>query len=285
MGVASGKFGVVNGHTTVRNWSVSETFTTHQIIASNTKGGSLRKPGIKDWNGSFLQNVDAPVNMPGEEFTFGGLSWPSTGAEGGSGFVYSGEAIVENIAVAWDFTSGAPIALTTNFAGNGELSKTTAAYTDSVAPDPPCADNDTKIEIVGGGAGSGGGDEVCGITQATLNVLATNPSYVNSCTGGWTKRKGGPIDWNLALTIEEADLSALPFDVDDYVEIKAFIDSDSYWHLKYGIVRDFSNFMVDRESGNIISVTANIEMSSHNDSATLGLVKVPDGEENWFPTP
>lgn len=287
MGVASGKFGFVNGESTIRNWSLSETMTTHAVYASNTKGAPRRKKGVSDWSGSFLQSVIAPTNMPGDTFNFVGHASPTSGVEGESGFAYSGPAIVESLAVNWDWSTGAPIGQTVNFAGNGALTKTAATGADATDPDVPCADSNTKIEIVDsdGGSGGSGDDELCGLTSATLNLLAANQAYTNACTGGWAKRIAGTIDWNLALNIQEADPSSLSFGRGDYVEIKAYVDIDSFWHLKWGIVRDFTNFVVDRDTGNIIGFTINVEMSTHDDTPTEGHIIAPDSGSNWWPIP
>src|SRR6056297_3617746 len=228
MGVASGKYGFVNGQKTVSNWSLTDTLNAHQIVASNTKGGNLRKPGIRDWSGSFLQRVVAPTLMPGDTFTFKGQTAPSSGVEGEAGFCYSGPAIVESLSIVWDWENAAPINTTVNFAGNGALSQGTDTFADAEDPVIPMADSATKVVVVDGGAGSGGeeDDEMCGVTQATLNITSANQTYANACTGGWLKRVAGIIDWNLSLSVQESDLSNLPFDIGDYEELKLYVDSD-----------------------------------------------------------
>ena len=121
--------------------------------------------------------------MPGDEFTFTGLTAPTNGVEGASGFVYTGPAIVDSIEVAWDWVSGAPVQTTVNFSGNGELEKSTDTLSDATTPDGTST-SECYIEIVGHTGGSPTAASLCGVTAASLNITAANQSYASSCTGG-----------------------------------------------------------------------------------------------------
>lgn len=279
--IAGGKYGAVNGVPTTRNWSLVQTSATKPFIASNTAGGTGRRRGPRDWTGSVSHYGGVPASMPGETMAFQGYTAPTNGVGGTAGQTYSGTAIVENVSITWNWETGDIIASVINFAANGVLSQSSTIVTDGdpiTAPSP-----------IGGGvrildAGGSTYDELCPVVSATLNITAANKPYVNSCSAGQTLRKPGPIDWNLALVLQENDLASLPFDIDDFIGIQIDVDDSGtqFWQLTYGLVKDFSGFTIDRETGNIITVTANIEMSIDDGEGNEDGAIIMPGSAAWW---
>ena len=131
---------------------------------------------------------------------------------------------------------------------------------------------------------SGGWSEVCDAVNATLTITAANKSYANSCTQGLMGRKKGPIDWTLSIAFHNDDfIQDLPFAINDVIGLRLPVNADDYWELMWGIVQGFSNFVVDRETGNIISVTANIEMCGFDhENEEVGRIVLPGETDPWW---
>lgn len=285
MGVHSGKFGVVNGYSTVRNWAVVDTMTFQEIVASNTRGGKARRKAIHDWNGSFGGWGACPAVMPGVEFTFQGYTAPDDDTEGSAGVCYEGPAIVESVQIVWNWEAGEVINWTVTMAGNGRLTTSSDVYEDVTDLDAPpvCG---TKIEYLDGdnGDGSDAHTEWDNAAQATLNITAANLTYVNSSTieSGecWTKRKPGIIDWSLAVV--EQDNIRTKFDKGDDLFIKLYANAVDYWHLAFAKVREFTGLTVDRETGAILAQTVNMDANMRRDSDDVfGFIRDCEGLEFW----
>lgn len=280
MGVHSGKFGVVNGQGNVVNWQVTDTADTQKFIASNTRGGTMRRPGIQSWSGSFEQQTGSPVLFPGQFFAFAGYVAPDNDTLNGTGEVYSGQAIVDELEMEWDWAGGGLIKTTLNFSGHlvlTPMSGQAALVDNSVIDAPSVLTAGSPLVGVNGAALVAWPN----LTQATLTLSAENQSYVNSSTGGWTGRKAGNIDWSLQATEQEV-LRTL-FQKFDQLELELFVDAVNYWHLKWGQVKDFTNIRVDRE-GAIIARTVNVEMQGFDKtSGTAGLITAPGAGANFWP--
>lgn len=275
MGLHSGKFGVVDGQSTVRNWQVSDTMEVKEFFASNTRAGAGRQTSVRDWTGSFNSYGAEPQVFPGEHFDFKGFTAPSNGAEfGGTGTTYSGLAIVENVAVTLNWENGDIISYAVNFAGSSPLVHAIEnAIYDETTPDVPTVCGG-KVEFDDGG----GWEEWPNITQAVLTLTSTNATSVNSSTDCWRHRQRGPFTWTLALTEHETDRHELP-DIGDIVKIRLYVNASDYWLLDAAMLSDYSSINVDRETGAIISRTCNLGM--HGVANGIGSVVAPSGYQVW----
>jgi hypothetical protein len=285
MGTHSGKFGAANGISTLRNWVINELSQPKQFAASNTRGAHGRRAGIKDWNGSYGAYGGSPLILPGETFSFEGYTAPDDDVEGSTGAVYSGDAVIESVAITWDWRGSNIISHTANFSGAGPLTETTDIITDISDPDaPPITGARIEFDGIGSeGSGSGSGSELC-VATATLTLSAPSQTFVNSCTGGYTGRRSGNLDWTLSIVMDENRRSEIPFDIGDDIALRLFIDADRFWRLKWGHVRDFSGLTVDRETGTIISQTCNIDMNGFLGGA-IGEIISPDAVQWWPAVP
>jgi len=271
----SGKFGVVDGQSTVKNWNIGETSTPMPYVASNTLCATGRLKGIEDWAGGFTQFQHTPLLMPGDNFTFTGYTAPDSDVKGGTGETFVGAAIIDGVTISWNWVTGEIISVDLTFSGNGALAQSTAVHSDVTVPDVDSTIN-TKITYGEEGAGA---VEWENLTTAVLNITAANQTFVNSTTGPFINRKPGVIDWNLAVTQEDVDRGAQTFDKGDSVEFNLFVDATDFWRLKFGIVKDFTNITVDIETGAIIAQTVSIEMDGFNPSS--GVIFFPGGAQWW----
>jgi hypothetical protein len=286
-GVRSGRFGIVNGQSTARQWSFNVLSEAKVFRASNTFGATGRKRGIKDWNGSYGAYGGVPVVYPGEEFTFEGYTAPDSGDFGGDGPIYAGPAIVDSVAIAWNWTNGEIISHTVNFSGMGEIVESVGLYSDITDPDVPEFDG-AKITVDpndGEESGSGSGfHQWCNLLSATLTLTADNKSFVNSCSGGWRSRTPGNLDWTAAVVAQEVSQAKLPFAIGDDVPLRFYITPTTFWRLRWGHVMDFSGLTVNTETGDFIQMTVNFGMSGFTDEGT-GLVITPDDTQLWPASP
>ena len=121
---------------------------------------------------------------------------------------------------------------------------------------------------------------------ATLTIKSDNKPYANSCSVGQILRRPGIYSWDLSLQSDVEEIDLLGFVANDYLWIKLFTDPTLFWDLKYGQVRDFSNFQVNQNSGDIITYTINIAGSADKGPGTRGAdgwIKAPSYGTPWWP--
>ncbi len=277
MGIHSGKFAVVNGKSTVRSWSISDTMALMKFVASNTQGGSGRRKGVKSWSGSYNQYGATPAAMPGEMPTFAGYTAPDSDTVGGDGDIYSGTTIIDSVAVTWNYGGGDILSMVTNFSGHLSLSKTSDLLADATDPTTPeicglpieySTDNGATFTALSN------------LTQAVLTITSANQAFVNSSTNCETGRKPGPIDFTLALTRQESNLDA-DFAKGDDLIFKMWVDDTNFWFLKWCKVKEFTGLTADTETGAIIQHTVNLEMNGFVDGFGIGLIMLPGNSVYW----
>jgi len=280
MGVHSGKFGVVNGINRVLNWSLDETQEAQRHVTSATKGGSGRVPGVKDFSGTFTGLNGKPIVMPGDFFQFQGFTAPDNDTWGGDGVIWQSTAsgaIIDQVAITWDWTTGLLISADYSFSGSGPLSKDTGNLADT-SEECPLSTLGGKIEI---GVTEQATAEVLDVTTFTLTYLAENASFANSGTNSWMERKPGPIDWTASMEVENNDRSASMVLGGNYV-IKAFIDAADYHLLEWANVIDFTGLTVNRDTGDIIAHTVNFGMNGCL-AGNTGRIILPGEVTAWWP--
>lgn len=293
MSVHSGKWGVVNGASTVRNWSINDTHTPQTYVASNTRFGTGRRRGIEDWNGNYAFYGHTPPVMPGETFTFLGYTAPDDDVSG-NGNRYTGSALVENVQINWNWQGGEILNGVVNFQGNLALTheESGADIDDLTVPTvPPIAD--TRIMYLQDGFWKSWDT----LVSANLTITSALQTYVNSGTividGStkriWTGRKCGPIDWSLQVTDQDVQRSNL-FTKGEIVGIRLYVSVTQYWQLMWGQVQEFTGITVDRETGAIIQKTVPINASMMDPDAgtydaSVGSIRRPaDSASNpWWP--
>jgi hypothetical protein len=278
--IHSGKFGAVNGISTVRNWVVNEVETPARFRASNTGAGTGRRTGVYDCTGSF-EGYGTPDVMPGEYFNFKGFTASTSGAYGAAGARKDlDNAIVQQVTVNWNWKTGDIINWMVTFAAGEplELVHATGAVTDLTTTEAPkpCG---TLIEV--------NDQPWVNLVSAVLTITADNPSFVNSGTSCNTGRRPGPIDWTLAV-VEEARTPSHPRGAN--YDLKLYIDAFNFWHINWGRMVSNTDLRVDMDSGAIISMTTNFEMNSnHSTTGVLGFLRMPgedgaSGGDAYWPT-
>lgn len=279
MGVHSGRFSVIDGVSTMRNWSINDTADTKAFAASNTKGATGRRRGNKDWTGNVGAYGGKPVHMPGDVFNFAGYTAPDNDTDGGTGAKLSGSAVVESVVINFNWDGGDIISHAINFGANGALTKQSGqvALTDTTDPDTPEI-IDLPITLFSSGSGF---VELHNALNATLTLKREMKTYRNSSTAGQTGRTTGNLDWSLSVAVQDSDPHGQPFQPNDIVQVRLYTSETEYWELVYGRVKEFTGIQVDRESGNIIGYTINIDMSTHDDSNNLGHILLPGGATYW----
>jgi hypothetical protein len=284
MGLHSGKWAAVNGISTNRQWTLNETQNPAKGIASNTGFAPKRSRGVSSWSGSYMAYGATPACMPGTLFGFVGYSAPDDDTSG-NGQRFEGNALVDSIAITWNYGSGEYLGHVVNFSGHLALNTTVGAMpADASAPDmPPVA----LTKIQSGAPVAPTYADIPNIVTATLTITSANQSFVNSSTivDGviWTGRKAGTVDWTLALSQQDNLRVSAPFNTGDNLSLKLFSDASLFWLLQWGHVREFTGVEANRETGAIVARTINIDMTALNTTA-LGTITEPNGTV-WWPFP
>lgn len=284
----SGKYGAINGQSTVRNWNATITNTPYVYGASNTRAGKARTTGVFDWTGSFTQMLAVPTVMPGDVFTFDGFLAPNTGVWGTAGPTKTGDAIVENIVITWNWETNEPIMSVVNFAGVTPLTDATDTITDVTLTDLSVpqglhmmygVEADAAADIFAGTVG----DNLLNLSKAVLTLTCTNNRFVDSETDGWASRVRGTFDWTLDITQNEVALADRPFDVNDILTLVLPINDTEYWTFKWGRVINFSGVTVDMTTGTILTQTINMGMQAHTPTTVIGAIRAPGALADWWP--
>ena len=285
MNEKSGRWGAVNGVSTVRNWSINDSHNAVPAVASNTGFGTTRSVGAQDWEGSFEVYGVTPPMYPGDLFTFIGYMGPDNNISG-VGPRYSGDARLSQFALNMNWAGAEVISLTCEFGGHlalTPLSSGGAAITDATAPALTPISGGSYVEYSTDGSTWHTWESLLQATWSWTNALQ---SYVNSSTfvDGklWTGRAAGVNDWSLQLVEQNTNRSR--FDKGAELWIRLHLDSSgtNFWELKTGVVGQFTGIQVDRESGKIIQQTANVDMNSNlRSDGSLGYIKNPAGDVVW----
>lgn len=287
MAVHSGKFGVVNSQSTVRNWSINDAQTLAKGVASNSAFGPFRRRGVEEWSGGFTMYGKQPTIMPGDSFTFQGYSAPDNDAYG-AGIEYSGTAIVKQLVINWNFTGGEMINMAIDFDGHLNLANqgvSGAVYLDSSTPVIPPIVLGSLSYSTDGSSFTVWSD----VSQATLTITNEVQEYVNSSTivndtnaipHLWKGRKSGNMD--CTLSVVEHNLNRTRFNKGDDLRVKLFVDATTFWDIKWAQVKDFTGIQVDRETAKILQQTVNMEFNGVTTAdSSLGYIKKPDTTTYW----
>lgn len=276
---------------TVRNWMVNSLQTPKTFVASNTKIGTGRRTGLFDWNGNFGSYSPFPVAMPGQEFGFIGYVGPDDGiTPHGIGTTADGPAILESITINWDWMTNEIISMVYNFQGNGELVITTSALADTrpIFAEPSSIAHPT-LEIY---TGETPVEWTPCVQSCSLTISASLLPYSNSCVSPFLLRRAGIIDWTLAMVLQESDIqnatNTVPIEEGMYAMVTLPVSPSQFYRLRFGKVRDFTNYVVDIETGKLVNYTINFDMSidDENENDGFGSIYVPDPAGTaliWWP--
>jgi hypothetical protein len=304
MGVMSGKLGTaavgpsgVMGATTLRNWRITETIESKTFVASNTKMGTGRRPGVLDWTGSFQQYGYFPFIMPGDKGIFHGFQGPTSGVPGTAGRILSAPYICDNISHVLNWGAADLQQINTSILSDGALVNEPGAgiVDDSNPSTVPSGEGHVEIALATVGGPPPTYVPFCA-TQATFNLLVQMHPYSNSC--GYDiakkamvrKRETGAVDWNLAIVSDDIDFyNDGAFPVGSYVQVKLFVTPTLFYELWYGIIESYTDFVVNPETSELISYTINILMTADKDgevppgSAVDGKIALPGIATPWWP--
>lgn len=279
MPIHGGRYGKINGIDAVADWQISDNGTLAQYRNSGTGAGMGRKQGTTSWAGSYNGHGATPTVLPTEIFPFLGLAGTDDDfAPSGVGLTYGGDVIVDSININWDWASGNIISHSVGFSGHLGLTRLTADETEfSSAVSNPESSNGCIFQY-----SSDDGDTwttFTAMTNAALSIMAANQSYVNSDTAGRTGRKPGPIDWQLQITCE-SNIYGNGLVKGQSYWWRCFVNSEEFYDLKWGRVKEFTGINVNPQTGSIISQTVAIEMDAALNGA-LGFIKLPTGGTYW----
>lgn len=275
MGVHSGKLAVLNGMSTVRNWTIVDDITNPKYSASNTLSGTGRVSGIQSWNGTFAFYGGVPSVLPGQSFAFLGYTSPDDDISG-AGQRATGNAMIDSVAITWNWANGEIISSVANFSGDLDLVWASGSQIfDATAPDVPSVCG-AKIEVSDNGADFTALDNC---TQAVLTITAANQKYVNSSTNCWTGMKAGNIDFTLAITRED-NIFTMAKGANKVVKLWNSATALDFWLLKWAKVKGFTGITANPETAEIIKHTVTLEKNGFV-GGVVGAITMPGGVDYW----
>jgi len=284
--VVSGTHGLVDGRSTVREWSITLTDEVTEVVASNSKGATIQYPGNQNWSGSFKSwDLQPTMLFPGDTFTFKGVM--SQHANGDQSTAQSGtnEAIVDSIEIEWDFSGGGPIGYTVNFSANGTLTLikvlAISALVDGTAH-AMIPTIGTKFEWSPRIA-TPAFVQLCDITGMTLSFDSGNQDYVSSCSPGVHKKVTGNFTATASIDVLIDDfLDATVPQVSDNILCKFYTTSTLFWAVNHMTVTEFSNIGANLESGAPVGLTISLAFTGFAKNTVTpfawneGIVQTPE---------
>jgi len=269
MAALSGKYGAVDSHTGVRNWSIGVQSNAPSYRASNTNLGTGRVKGVEDWSGSFEQITSFPALFPGDTFTFKGFCGAADGSSTGTGVTWSGLAIVSEVAITWDWRSNEIMSSTTTFESKGALTITPADdnVSDTSVPDLSSICG-IKVEFYNVTPAWVTWDN---IARVDLRLRSENPTFVNSSTISgsdcYVSRTQGPLDFDLDILEDNTEFSdpstSFPGDIGTDSQIRIYTNATEFWALKWCHLDAVSDLNVNIETGEVISRTMNFKKNGY----------------------
>lgn len=118
--IISGRYGSVGGISQVADWSIDLVSTDNAQANSFTRAGKVRDEGVCDWTGNF-NTVGTLALETLDSFSFSGRTGAATFT--GTGMTYSGNAMIQSIAITGDLSAGGRVTTAVTFGGNGKLTK------------------------------------------------------------------------------------------------------------------------------------------------------------------
>lgn len=276
MAVLSGKFGVVNGYSHIKNWNLERTSAPEIYRTSATEFGQFAGDGVTDWSGGFEGVGEGPPTtlFPGSVFTFQGYTAPTTGIYGNDGVKVTGSAIVDSLTIDWTWGEGASQGWSIEFsAASGVITE----ESDGIFADTSVVIPDKMCNLVLQTGASGAEAAWLDLTSASLSISADNQSFVNSGTACTTHRTKGPIDWSLSVTEQS---TAMKFALGSDTRFRIYTDAADFWLLEWGHLQDIGGLTIDIESGAIIDKTYSFIMQGSY-GGSIGSLTHPDGTEMW----
>jgi len=275
--VYSGRLSAIDNVSFMRDWNVSVQASNPKVIDSATQGGTLRRGGPKSWNGSVNGSGGRPSKFIGDSFSFIGYLQPADGISG-VGPRLSGTVFIDQLVINWNFQTQDIINHSLTFQGSGALTRTASAaqILDAGVPDYPEMQGLQILRTIGVAA------EEAWPNVISASLTFSNPSvqYVDADTGGWTYRKKGPgLDFTASVTTHEV-METSP-EIGDEMVLKFPVGDDEFWEVAWAKVTSFTNINVNRQTGEVISRTVNLEGTMFNEAGTAGHVHSPGAVVLW----
>jgi len=277
MPVITGKSGHIAKDSTViscvRQWGINHTSELQTFGCSATKGARGRIGGTEDWSGQYQAYGAIPAVLPGDVVEFNG----AISGEGATAVGVSGDVMIDSIEITWNVETGAPIAHTVQFSGNGALTKGTVNVpADTGIPNPLTAKG-CKVEIWTVEAVPVKESEFAELRTITLRLSKEIQAFATTTTAGWKNRAEGPLDIECSFTVLTDDFADFPV-VNSVKELRLYIDDTHYWQLKWMIFGEHSGLDVDIEGGALVGGTINaafVPYTRVGTTPTQGIVQDP----------
>lgn len=288
----SGRYGFVGDYTgsvltrysRIRNWNLNPLANPEVRYYSGTRFGAQRIPGFLTYSGSFSGFGGVPPLFAGDTFTFIGYTAPTDGVACDPGCAYYLPAIVDSLAITWNWTAeNKTVNWTINYSSIG-------AMTEDTTFDPPCDDevfcdpNPCDLNFVmKDPCDSDNTVEWCNLVSATLTFTANNVSYSNNSTSCTLVKSIGNLDWTLEV-VDQNPCIIPTLQADYWFTIDA-TTTPTTWILKWGQFTSVSDFNINIETGEIISKTNTFSMQAVNcctpASPERGSIIDPAGTTVW----
>lgn len=263
----------------VKEWGISPAHDVHIARSSATREGPVRKPGTEKWAGTYMAFGGLPTTLPGDAFAFTGvISGGITGAR-----EISADAVCNEVVITINYDTGEFISHVVSFQSNGALTfsatgttalDTLSDITEFVSP------AGAAMSVMHGTAAGTYATTLPEVKTVTITLSAANVSRVSSSTAGVELHTPGNIDAKVSISVNEGDPTALLV-IGSELALKVFTNATEFWIFDYMVVEDWSDLIIDTESGDIIGVTYELGYSAISIAGDNGQITKPGGGD-WY---
>lgn len=219
MATHSGRYGAVligdDKVIGVGQWDITAT------VPEGTVGKTVYSQKGSTTNGSFTVTAPLPPVYDGMEFLFRGFCGPDDGGPTGIGDLYEVPAIVSNVSISPNWTTGEPIVWTIAFVSNGDLVHSKADQQGYAGETYAFLDPDFSIEIIGHES-----DECLNITDANLSIDYGVTQIATPCSGEWSMAVRGGETATLTMNVMSSNFEDVPA-LGSFVDIRIYLSGAS----------------------------------------------------------
>lgn len=268
--IRTGKDGYVNGVPCLSAWGISRQTTATRYAASCTMEGTNVTKGNINVTGQMSGIGGNPAITWGADMAFKGVVDGSVGTPA----TVEGNIRVSELTINIPKEAGTEITWEASFGFQGDVTEGTTQYTDSTLTEHLGA-------TIAADATFGPPPEpytfaaIPGFRSAKLTIRRPEKTYVQN---GVTYRLNGNFEAEATVEVFSDDVKPTN-DLNMLGKLRLYIDATNFWEFNYMRISEFSGFVVNRATQDLIGYSINYMWSAvgGDAGATAGRIKTPGG--------
>jgi len=267
----TGKYAYVDGVPCVAMWSSSQTASLSSYQASCAPGGTVVLEGNIGETGNIKGYGYIPLMPDDDDIPFIGVA----SAKPTEIVNYEGVVIIYETTLSIPVKSGAAISWTANWGAQGILEKNTTPQHVDPTREPSASGKWGKIAI----EGTPDSDTWTDVDAVQDITLTWRRPITETAEDGLIYREAGNLESTISFSVESDNREVALYALNATRRVRVYVTATLFFEFDAIIFGDKSNFVVDRESNQMISYTVNGQWTALRERtpAALGEILLPDG--------